>query len=444
MKIRYLAFLISLNLILSFQLLSQSLPEKVDSVKYIKELLQDAKISSKDKDIEIIIQNVDISHFPEISLIVEAFNIYGLPLDTLYPEKLTVLENNKEKKIISVKKISITQRIPVDFVFIIDKTGSMQHYINEIMRNITNFTNTLLSRGIDYRIGLVLFSDSVEKKYELTDNVFTFLGWLSGVQAFGGKDEKENALEAIKSASQLDFRKSANIVFVLITDAPYHQAGEKGDGQTNLTTEKIIALLEEKNIRMFCIVPTRLQQYELMARRTRGKTFDIQSQFYSILFSFSNQLTNLYSLTYITLEPAIPDSLNISILNEKKQELVKKTIPIVELGRKLIIENLLYNTNSYSLPDSVAELEVLTSFMKNKPNVKILVEGHTDNIGSNKLNDLLSLNRAESVKAYLIKKGIEPNRIETKGFGKRKPIASNDTEFGRRLNRRTEIIIISK
>lgn len=424
--------------------LSSQNPQQVDSVKYIKELLNEAKISSKDKDIEIIIQNVDISHFPDISLIVEAFNIYGLPLDTLYKEKLTILENNKEKKITSVKKISITQRIPVDFVFIIDKTGSMQRYIDEVMRNITNFTNTLLSRGIDYRIGLVLFSDSVEKKFELTDNIFAFLGWLSGVQAFGGKDEKENALEAIKAASQLNFRKAANIVFVIVTDAPYHQAGEKGDGTTNLTTETAINLLEEKNIRLFCIVPTRYNQYEQMARRTRGKIFDIQSQFYSILFGFSNQLTNLFSITYTTLEPAIPDSLNISILNEKKQELVKKTIPIVELGRKLIIENLLYNTSSYTLSDSVTELEVLATFMKNKPNVTILVEGHTDNIGNNKLNDELSLKRAESVKSYLVRKNIDPQRILTKGYGKRKPIASNDTEFGRRLNRRTEIIILSK
>lgn len=94
--------------------------------------------------------------------------------------------------------------------------------------------------------------------------------------------------------------------------------------------------------------------------------------------------------------------------------------------------------------DSVVELEVLTDFMTNRQNVVILVEGHTDDRGSHALNDRLSNGRAESVKRYLIKKGINPNRIRTKGYGKRKPIASNLTEFGRKMNRRTEIVIIAK
>jgi outer membrane protein OmpA-like peptidoglycan-associated protein len=163
-----------------------------------------------------------------------------------------------------------------------------------------------------------------------------------------------------------------------------------------------------------------------------------------VLDIFSNQLTNLFALKYRTSEPAIPDSIQIALLNQKKQELVRKIIPIVELGRKLIIESLLYQTAKSDLSESVPELDVLHEFMKNKPKVTILVEGHTDNVGSNKANDALSLARAESVKKYLVNKGIEPRRIKTKGYGKRKPIADNDTEKGRKLNRRTEIVIVNK
>ena len=82
--------------------------------------------------------------------------------------------------------------------------------------------------------------------------------------------------------------------------------------------------------------------------------------------------------------------------------------------------------------------------MNNKQNVVIMVEGHTDSRGSHRVNDYLSKRRAESVKNYLVKKGINGIRIRTVGFGKRKPIASNNTEFGRALNRRTEIVIIAK
>jgi outer membrane protein OmpA-like peptidoglycan-associated protein len=131
-------------------------------------------------------------------------------------------------------------------------------------------------------------------------------------------------------------------------------------------------------------------------------------------------------------------------LSDNKRTLVRKTIPIVELGRKLILENLLFDTNSYAVSDTVGELDVLANFMKSKPHVSILIEGHTDYVGSHSLNDRLSLKRAESVKQYLIKRGIPLHRVSTKGYGKRRPIADNATDFGKRLNRRTEIVIIAK
>lgn len=423
---------------------TERVPTKQDSLKMAKGLLNQAKVKSIQKEIELTIRNVDITRFPEIRIIVEAYNKAGDPLDTLYANNLTVLENGVEKKVLSVEKISVNERVPVDFVYVIDMTGSMQKYIDAVRKNISGFTQSLVKRGIDYRLGLVLFSDYTEKTYELTDNVGDFLKWLSYVKAHGGGDEKENALEAMAEAANLKYRPSANRVLVLITDAPYHQVGEKGQGVTGLNTKTMIKELNDNEIRVFSIVPPKLSNYKRISRETRGTFFDIDYPFSTILDNFSNQLTNLYALTFRTDQPAIPDSINIGILNEKKLELVKKTIPIVELGRKLIIENLLYKTNSFELPDSVQELNVLYEFMNNKKNVVILVEGHTDNRGSHRINDYLSKRRAESVKKYLVKKGINAKRIRTKGYGKRKPIASNATEFGRSLNRRTEIVIISK
>jgi len=415
-----------------------------DSSEKAKYLLQETTVKSALKSIEITIRNVDISNFPEINVIVEAFNTMGEPLDSLSPKGLSVLENGVEKAVISIQKISVKERVPVDFIFVIDITGSMQKYIDQVKSYITNFTSSLIRRGIDYRLGLVLFSDYIDKIYQPTDNVQSFLSWLTPIRANGGGDEKENALEAMKEAGSLKFRPSANRVAVLITDAPYHQVGEHGDGTTSETQTSIIKQFNTKDIRLFSIVPPKLNEYKIISLKTRGKAYDIEYPFSTILDNFSNQLTNLYALKYRTDQPALPDSINIALLNEKKLELVRKTIPIVELGRKLIIENLLYDVNSSNLPDSVPELEVLRQFMINKPNVTIMVEGHTDDRGSHRLNDALSFGRAESVKKYLIRRGINAKRIKTTGFGKRKPIAGNNTDFGRRLNRRTEIVIVAK
>lgn len=399
---------------------------------------------SEKREISLTIRNVDITHFPEVSVIVEAFNRLGQPLDTLTVSDVHIVENGKEKKIVSVKKISTRERVPVDFVFAIDVTGSMQYFIDGVRSNITRFTSSLVRRGIDYRIGLVLFSDDLEGVYPLTSDVFQFQQWLEKVSATGGNDEKENALEALSAVARMEYRPPANRVCVIVTDAPYHQKGEMGNGITKHTTESMKTLLVDKGIRLFSIVPERMTQYAELSAKTRGNTFDIYAPFSQILDNFSNQLTNLYALTYRTDEAAIPDSIEIGILDYKKTELVKKIIPVVEIGRKLIIENLLFESNSSGLPQKVSELDVITEFMTNKPTVRIQIEGHTDSKGPAPLNMRLSVQRANAVKEYLVSRGIKGDRIAVLGYGESKPIVTNDTEFGRRLNRRTEIVIISK
>ncbi len=420
------------------------LGETRDSVDLYNEILQNANVESARKEIELTVRSVDISKFPFITIMVEAYNKLGEPLDTLSASLVSVFENNRPREVVKVEKIPVATNVPVDFVFLVDKTGSMQQSINSVRDNILSFTDNLVKRGIDYKVGLILFSDDVENIYDPTVNIHEFISWISTVKARGGGDEKENALEALESAIGLKWRPEANKVCVLITDAPYHLKGEDGNGVTNLTTESIIELLQRNEVRVFSIVPKKLTDYKFISGKTRGTFFDYNLPFNTILDNFSNQLTNLYNVTYVSEENTIPDSIEIALFSVEKKQLIRKTIPIVELGRKLIIENLLYKSASAVLPDVVKELDIVADFILNKPNIEVLIEGHTDAVGSHALNDNLSLARAESVKSYLIKRGITENRIKTIGFGKRKPIASNDNEFGRRLNRRTEIVIISK
>ena len=82
--------------------------------------------------------------------------------------------------------------------------------------------------------------------------------------------------------------------------------------------------------------------------------------------------------------------------------------------------------------------------MRENPSVRIEVSGHTDNTGSPEYNLKLSLNRAKVVADYLIKNGMDPSRIVAKGYGEKQPVAQNDTEEGRALNRRTEFRILGK
>ena len=80
--------------------------------------------------------------------------------------------------------------------------------------------------------------------------------------------------------------------------------------------------------------------------------------------------------------------------------------------------------------------------MQKSPKVKLDIQGHTDNVGTDQYNDDLSLRRAESVKKFLVSNGIDEARLTTQGFGSSQPIATNDTEEGRAENRRIEFVIV--
>lgn len=102
-----------------------------------------------------------------------------------------------------------------------------------------------------------------------------------------------------------------------------------------------------------------------------------------------------------------------------------------------------FATDSAAIPSSdMPKVEKLAKFLIEHPQSKVILKGYTDNVGSAAYNLKLSKMRADSVAKALIKEGVEPSRIEAKGFGESNPIASNDTPEGRAQNRRVEAVIV--
>ncbi len=108
-----------------------------------------------------------------------------------------------------------------------------------------------------------------------------------------------------------------------------------------------------------------------------------------------------------------------------------------------IISNILFDFNKYQIKsDAFSELNIIAEVMQKNPSLKIMIQGHTDNIGSKAYNQKLSVERAKAAKQYLVKKGVAPNRLMTEGFGFSRPVASNATPQGRALNRRVQFSLI--
>jgi outer membrane protein OmpA-like peptidoglycan-associated protein/tetratricopeptide (TPR) repeat protein len=125
----------------------------------------------------------------------------------------------------------------------------------------------------------------------------------------------------------------------------------------------------------------------------------------------------------------------------------RKDIPLqpIEVNASLVLKNILFETNSIQLqPISLIEINRLLQLLNENPTLKVQINGYTDNVGKPADNLKLSQGRAKSVVDYLVSKGVSASRLTFKGFGETKPIADNNTEAGRALNRRTEFVIISQ
>lgn len=133
------------------------------------------------------------------------------------------------------------------------------------------------------------------------------------------------------------------------------------------------------------------------------------------------------------------------IIKEKPIEVNFEVKPI-EVGKTVRLNNIYFSSNSAIFEkSSLIVLDNFLEFLHENPNIKIEIHGHTDNVGDDQSNQILSEQRSKAVAEYLLLQGLDKKRIvATRGFGEKKPVATNDTPEGRALNRRTEFVIVNK
>lgn len=137
---------------------------------------------------------------------------------------------------------------------------------------------------------------------------------------------------------------------------------------------------------------------------------------------------------------------NFSLKDVKNDQPYEKNIPLqpLEANAVVVLRNIFFGSKEYTLqPASTTELDKLVKLLSDNATMHVEIGGHTDDVGSDTDNQLLSENRAKAVVQYLVQKGIAAGRLKAKGFGETKPVESNDTEAGRAQNRRTELKVIS-
>lgn len=133
---------------------------------------------------------------------------------------------------------------------------------------------------------------------------------------------------------------------------------------------------------------------------------------------------------------------NYDAAGKRKAVIVKQTARGAQITSD---ERILFDIGKSDIkPEGRVFIDRVATILKEKTKANVIVEGHTDNVGTAQANNVLSTQRANSVRSALVAKGVTAQRIQAQGFGFTKPVADNATADGRQINRRTEIIVIGE
>jgi outer membrane protein OmpA-like peptidoglycan-associated protein len=168
-------------------------------------------------------------------------------------------------------------------------------------------------------------------------------------------------------------------------------------------------------------------------------------------------VTNEEGIFYVDLLGGLTYNIKVKTVGEAEMYNTMK-IPLLEEGQKysenlltitiyeekaFTLDNVYFDSGNSNLKtESDKELNELFEYLSLKKDVRIQISGHTDNVGDEDANFILSENRSKSVQNYLLNKGIDKNRIEIKAFGETSPIYDNTSAAGRAKNRRIEVMIL--
>jgi outer membrane protein OmpA-like peptidoglycan-associated protein len=183
---------------------------------------------------------------------------------------------------------------------------------------------------------------------------------------------------------------------------------------------------------------------------TYGLGDDKVDRYKAVYNTFGNLMVKMYpSLmpSFLAYEKAVDKSFLFSVISNHPELLegkametkyaneITETVSSKSYSIEFETGSAVIKSSSFRMLDEIFESAVVAE------GLKLGVYGHTDNVGSDETNQPLSERRANAVRAYLLRKGLKENRIESKGYGAEKPIADNNTDAGKRKNRRVEIVL---
>lgn len=361
-------------------------------------------------------------------------------------EGLGVVYNKRIQRVdtFSVREFGANDSIPYNIVLSVDNSGSMSGVFNTIMDGAELFASMKFKYD---KLAVTTFSDSTSVRVPLLGNTEQILSLLRAKrqQGLGRLSSVNDALW--KSMDMFEFTSKEDPRVLVIFS----------DGDDNLSKKdntELIKRAKEENIHIFCVAFGYYKDEGLkdLAKYTGGKFYKAYTKeeltaifrdiymslryYYLVEYKPPKYYGTHFVYNYLTV-PGRQDSL-IAQGEYDVSDFWK------DPGQEFVVP-IFFDFNKADLkPESGPVIDEIVDNMLSRPKLKIEIQGHTDNVGGLEFNQALSEKRAAAVKNAIVSKGVDPDRIRTRGFGMTMPTTNNDTEEGRAKNRRTVFVILAK
>jgi outer membrane protein OmpA-like peptidoglycan-associated protein len=369
---------------------------------------------------------------------------------TSVTERLGKVYNIRNNPIDSfnVREFGANDSIPYNIVLSVDYSGSMKGVIDAIFEGTEIFVNLKMKYD---NIGISTFNRDYDMKVPLMNDKDEILQ-IYNVRKKRGFGLFSAVYDAIDSSITLFDGTSTEVPRVLVIFT---------DGDDNYSKTEMAELLDSaKNnkIRIFTVAFGYSKDDNLrhMAKYTGGKFYKAytKEELVAIFRDIYMSLRYYYYITYLPPEywgyHKVIATVNVP---ERKDTLFaygeydpsnSDLAPWDSLGTSFARPIFFEFDSSRVREESYPIINEIVDKMMAWPRLKLEIQGHTDNVGTVEYNQNLSEERAYAVMEQIIKRGIDPSRLRSRGFGMSRPIATNETESGRAKNRRTQFVIIAK
>lgn len=346
----------------------------------------------------------------------------------------------------TVREFGAKDSIPYNIILSVDYSGSM----TGVMDAISTGTNLFVNLKMEYdKIGITTFNRTTDVKVPLTQEKDKILS-LYNLRKNQGIGTFSAVYDAIATDINMFETTPIDVPRVLVVFS---------DGDDNYSKEKIGDLIEKakkEQIHIFAVAfgYSKDENLRYLAQYTGGKFYKAytKEELISIFRDIYMSLRYYYLISYHPPKfwgyHKVRSFLDVPGLNDtlfaEAEYNTSDLMPWDDIG-KAFTRPIQFDFDKYEIkPESFPILDEIADVMLSDPKLKLEIQGHTDNVGGIDYNLTLSENRAREVYSSLIVRGVEANRLRYRGFGFSRPIATNDTEEGRALNRRTEFVILAK